>query len=87
MSIEERSPSRSGPSEAGVTWEIGPDGIAVIQFDTPASKVNLIRTETLDALEEAITLLARRGGVRGAVLSRKISGRKTGYPRAHDHLR
>ncbi len=69
MSTEKSAAAESGRSDAGVAWEIGPDGIAEILFDTPGSKVNLIRTETLGALEEAIAFLARRGGVTGVLLA------------------
>lgn len=69
MSGEARGPIHEAASDSGLTWRVGPDGIAEVLLDTPAEKVNLLDLRTLAALEEAVSFLGRRPGLRGALIA------------------
>ena len=49
MTGTEREPIHGGLSDSGVTWEVDAEGYAEIRFDTPGSRVNLVRFEALAA--------------------------------------
>jgi 3-hydroxyacyl-CoA dehydrogenase/enoyl-CoA hydratase/3-hydroxybutyryl-CoA epimerase len=61
-------------SNSGISWEIGPDEIAEIRFDTPGEKVNLFTPQALAALEEACSFLARHAALKGVLLASSKPG-------------
>src|SRR6188768_3843684 len=51
-----------------ITHRIEPAGIARIVLDTPGSRVNLLTSDTMRALDELLIALARREDLKGLLI-------------------
>src|SRR5690348_11773221 len=56
-------------SEPTVRLDARPDGVAVLTFDQPGGKANVLTPQTWSDFEAALDQLAARVGVRGLVLA------------------
>src|SRR5687767_6275153 len=59
----------SAPAEPAVRVEVRPDQIAVLTFDQPGSRANILSRQLWSEFEAALTPLAGRADLKGLVLA------------------